>query len=99
MRAAGAQSSYVPRMGDWKCASCNNVNFASRVQCHRCNSSRVPGVEPTALLRPGDWLCSRCGNHNFARRDECKQCGLSHTASDAAAALGPSSATATPTPA
>ncbi|CAN6463563.1 unnamed protein product [Victoria cruziana] len=28
------------RHGDWMCTNCNNHNFASRLQCNRCNSQK-----------------------------------------------------------
>lgn len=31
-------------MGDWKCTSCGNINFAFREKCNRCNMAR-PGAK------------------------------------------------------
>lgn len=55
--------------GDWMCSRCNNHNFASRVQCNKCQTQR-PGT------KKGDWICKvrDCRNLNFASRDECFKC-------------------------
>ena len=38
-RAAGAPPSGI-RDGDWQCPECPNVNFARRMECHRCGAPR-----------------------------------------------------------
>ncbi|KAI8050373.1 hypothetical protein BDF22DRAFT_150134 [Syncephalis plumigaleata] len=64
------------RPGDWYCPGCNSHNFASRLQCMRCQMTRPGGSQAAvaAMLKPGDWICS-CGYHNFAKRPQCGKCG------------------------
>ncbi|MED6197855.1 hypothetical protein PIB30_060717 [Stylosanthes scabra] len=38
------------RSGDWMCTNCNNHNYASRLQCNRCKTQRVPPVQPSNAL-------------------------------------------------
>jgi len=64
--------------GDWNC-SCGELNFASRVNCRKCNlakntisSSHSSNVQTT---NSGDWNCS-CGELNFASRVNCRKCNL-----------------------
>ncbi len=33
------------RPGDWLCPSCNDVQFARRSSCRRCNTSKPAGVD------------------------------------------------------
>lgn len=42
-------NSSVGRDGDWNCgdASCGNMNFAFRQECHRCNKPRTGGEGQT----------------------------------------------------
>merc|ERR1719253_1238945 len=54
--------------GDWICHGCGNHNFASRVNCNRCQELK-PGA------KQGDWICKDCKNLNFASRDACNKCG------------------------
>lgn len=53
--------------GDWLCPSCNNHNYASRVNCNSCGGVRNG-------MKQGDWVCRSCRNHNFASRHECNKC-------------------------
>lgn len=53
--------------GDWMCPSCGNHNFASRVNCNKCNALR-------AGYKDGDWICKGCKNHNFKSRTACNKC-------------------------
>lgn len=69
------------RKGDWTCPNCQNVNFAKRDQCNRCQTERPPGLElPEAEKKPplefkkGDWMCVNCKNLNFAKREKCNRC-------------------------
>ncbi|OIV93944.1 hypothetical protein TanjilG_05647 [Lupinus angustifolius] len=34
------------RSGDWMCANCNNHNYASRLQCNRCQTQRMVPAQP-----------------------------------------------------
>ena len=36
------------REGDWRCGQCNNINFAFRTQCNRCQSPRGADSEVVA---------------------------------------------------
>jgi len=58
-----AGSGKGPRLGDWSCHSCGNVNFADRAFCNmrKCEA-------PRAL---GEWQCPACGNKNFSDRAVC----------------------------
>jgi len=61
------------RPGDWKCSSCGDHNFASRMVCRRCDT-RKDGDTAKGNWRPGDWKCSYCGDHQFASRMFCRTC-------------------------
>lgn len=56
------------------------MNFASRVNCRKCNKSNQPGssvpVQQTKPIRDGDWICTKdnCNEHNFGIRDICRRC-------------------------
>ncbi|KAI4327723.1 hypothetical protein L6164_020149 [Bauhinia variegata] len=38
------------RNGDWMCTNCNNHNYASRLQCNRCKTQRMPPVQPVNVM-------------------------------------------------
>ena len=71
------------RVGDWQCANCSTLNFASRHECHHCTSQRM-GQESFLPIKPfdpsdervhiGDWQCYRCGDLVYARRSACPRC-------------------------
>ena len=77
--------------GDWDCAECGFMNFASRRECYKCGApggggggggvARRGGADAYARRedryapKPGDWTCPSCGFSNFASRVECKRCG------------------------
>jgi len=65
--AMPSASSKPMKEGDWMCPSCGNHNFASRVNCNKCNVVR-------AGFKDGDWICKDCKNHNFKSRTECNKC-------------------------
>ncbi|KAF0701294.1 Aste57867_8223 [Aphanomyces stellatus] len=68
--------------GDWVCPAegCGNINFARRMECNRCNTTRADAPkkpqfgEKKGLFGPGDWACGKCGNMNWERRNECNIC-------------------------
>jgi len=65
--------------GDWKCSSCNDVNFASRNNCRKCNNPKNGAVQNShgqqaPNQKPGDWKCSSCNDVNFASRNNCRKC-------------------------
>jgi len=65
------------RAGDWMCR-CGNHNYASRMQCKKCNIPKHDGqdvvrVPAPPTFKPGDWMC-QCGNHNYSSRDSCARC-------------------------
>lgn len=66
------------RPGDWRCSSCSDHNFASRMLCRACGASKDGVKQESSALpdnwRPGDWKCSYCGDHQFASRMYCRQC-------------------------
>merc|ERR1711972_1048289 len=70
------------RDGNWACPQCNNVNYAIRLSCNRCNAPKpeerpVPrrsGRAPVAGV-DGNWACPVCRNVNFATRSTCNRCG------------------------
>lgn len=66
------------RPGDWICENCQNVNYASRQVCNKCqtprNSSQINGAGMNGM-RPGDWICKSCNNHNYASKEICNKCG------------------------
>lgn len=62
------------RPGDWICASCHNVNFASRKVCHNDKCKASPAGAERIGLKPGDWICPTCGDLVFASKAACKMC-------------------------
>ncbi|QCE08909.1 zinc finger Ran-binding domain-containing protein 2-like [Vigna unguiculata] len=80
------------RVGDWKCRSCQHLNFQRRECCQRCGDCKggegngYGGFGTESDVRPGDWYCdaSNCASHNFATRSTCFQCGASRNHSAAA---------------
>jgi len=75
-------SSIEEKPGDWRCDSCQFLNFARRHFCKDCGQQRTDGVQPPPQAsqfnqqeaKPGDWHCDRCSFMNFARRNSCKNC-------------------------
>lgn len=66
--------------GNWQCQSCQNVNFAVRSVCNRCQAPKAPspppagkGGAPVAGV-DGNWECPQCRNVNFAVRSVCNRC-------------------------
>ncbi|XP_058067458.1 putative RNA-binding protein involved in heterochromatin assembly [Magnolia sinica] len=79
--------------GDWKCKSCQHLNFSRRDLCQRCSWPRpdhgnLGGRDGCGFngpdVRVGDWYClaSNCGAHNFASRLNCFKCGALKDDSD-----------------
>lgn len=66
--------------GAWACPSCQNVNFAVRTACNRCQAPKPPqGPPPGGKGGPmagvdGNWQCPQCRNVNFALRAVCNRC-------------------------
>lgn len=71
------------RPGDWTC--CNQVNFANKTHCFKCNRPRAPQpfdyeAPPTAppvaasFKRP-DWWCGPCNYKIFGSKERCHKCG------------------------
>jgi len=56
----------IKKPGDWICKACNELNFAKRQECHKCEAPREK--------RDGDWNCPKCGDLVFSFRDKCNQC-------------------------
>lgn len=75
--------------GNWACPHCQNVNFAVRTTCNRCQAPQehMPPAyapkgkgggkgksgAPVAGL-DGNWACPSCQNVNFAMRETCNRC-------------------------
>lgn len=55
--------------GDWKCNSCQEVNFKRRDSCRKCGVSKYQKI-----TRSNDWTCE-CAELNFASRNACRKCG------------------------
>lgn len=75
--------------GDWSCAKCNDLQFASRTHCRKCNEPKPPAVAavlasavPAPPLRPGDWLCKVCNDVQFGSRNTCRKCNASKPVAD-----------------
>merc|ERR1719498_1664088 len=74
---------YVPRIGDWRCPTCDNFVFAKKAVCPSCSTpnpdpqaaAEVPESGAEAGTRPGDWQCTNCNRANFSQRTTCKHCG------------------------
>lgn len=83
--------------GNWQCPSCQNVNFAVRDACNRCQLPRpaptvppwAPNGAPVAGVN-GNWLCSLCQNVNFAVRDACNKCGALRSKAEVRLSASPS---------
>lgn len=86
--AAPRSSAETPRLGDWFCPKCGDLQFARNSSCRKCSTPKPSGAGlneesgPTALvssnhqkMMPGDWLCYKCGDLQFARNSKCRQCG------------------------
>ena len=61
--------------GDWKCNSCQEINFKRRDRCRKCDVSKY---QKTTNTKPNDWICE-CSELNFASRSACRKCGKSKT--------------------
>lgn len=69
---------------DWICTACNVSNFASRVQCFKCQSPKENVAEggfdssgrygDRNAPKAGDWTCPACKVNNFAKRTSCFKC-------------------------
>lgn len=74
---------------DWTCDDCDNVNFARRNNCNRCNKARstiakkrklgteigkAAAEKSGGLFNAEDWQCYKCANVNWARRQQCNVC-------------------------
>eukprot|EP01115_Flamella_aegyptia_P001530 TRINITY_DN12519_c0_g1_i1.p1 TRINITY_DN12519_c0_g1~~TRINITY_DN12519_c0_g1_i1.p1 ORF type:complete len:183 (-),score=31.45 TRINITY_DN12519_c0_g1_i1:23-571(-) len=58
--------------GDWICPNCNDVIFASKSNCRKCNAPKPNNNAP--VLKPGDWKCPKCSDINFGSRNNCRRC-------------------------
>lgn len=82
--AGGGKGGGAPMVGidgNWACPACNNVNFAVRGACNRCQTPKPPEVlasrTPSGAPIPGvdgNWACPECGNVNFGIREACNRC-------------------------
>eukprot|EP00929_Paragymnodinium_shiwhaense_P104409 TRINITY_DN6880_c0_g1_i1.p1 TRINITY_DN6880_c0_g1~~TRINITY_DN6880_c0_g1_i1.p1 ORF type:complete len:292 (+),score=56.62 TRINITY_DN6880_c0_g1_i1:76-876(+) len=74
--STGEGGKALRREGDWDCASCGLLVFASKDSCFKCGSRR-PGGRPAAVSqrREGDWSCQFCGTLVFAQKEQCYKCG------------------------
>lgn len=63
MRRAGGRE---PRVGDWTCNKCNNLNYASREICNNAACD----VRKCDVLR---WVCPLCQNDNYPNREVCNR--------------------------
>lgn len=61
-RGCGRQRQNPNAKKDWFCPKCNQLIFASKNKCLKCNSKQ------------GDWKCANCKYFNFASRSSCKSC-------------------------
>jgi len=61
------------REGDWDCADCGALNFASRETCFQCEKN-AKGPGGGSGQREGDWVCPDCGTLVFASKDSCFKC-------------------------
>ena len=66
------KSQIIPRIGDWKCSNCQNINFRHKIECHRCHKTRLEVFEP--LDNTNDWMCETCNNLNFEDKILCNKC-------------------------
>jgi len=69
--------------GNWECPHCQNVNFAVREACNRC---QAPKAAPRGIAQSagkggglvagvdGNWACAQCHNVNYAVRQVCNRC-------------------------
>uniref|UniRef100_A0A6B2L4R1 RanBP2-type domain-containing protein n=1 Tax=Arcella intermedia TaxID=1963864 RepID=A0A6B2L4R1_9EUKA len=63
--------------GDWICSSCNEHNFARRLACFRCNSSKTSGTPANSNTPPTEddhWVCSTCAEKNSVWYYLCLKC-------------------------
>mmetsp|Transcript_14405 Transcript_14405/g.39569 ORF Transcript_14405/g.39569 Transcript_14405/m.39569 type:complete len:554 (-) Transcript_14405:91-1752(-) len=83
--ASGKGAPIAGADGNWACPSCQNVNFAMRNACNRCQTpkpqermqmfqgGRGPSGAPIAGA-DGNWSCPECQNINFPARGACNRC-------------------------
>jgi len=62
--------------GDWYCAKCKDLNFASRTVCRSC-SAPCQTNQHRVGVKSGDWFCDKCHDLNFASRNQCRKCSAS----------------------
>lgn len=76
------------RKGDWVCGICQFHNFASKIACFTCRTTRPgfeDGIPPSQRdffgkvgnreqPKPGDWTCPKCHENVFAKRTRCYRC-------------------------
>lgn len=77
-----------PRLGDWFCPDCNEINFATRNICFRCNIKRPANIKRVQrdsrdYKRRSKGRNSSSHNHNNSRDDDwmCPMCQFSNWAS------------------
>ena len=56
------------RPGDWDCAQCRAVNFASKTACYHCGGPRTATTHA--------WMCTNCGQWETVLHKYCSRCHL-----------------------
>jgi len=69
----GGKGGSMKHEGDWTCYACNNLNYASREACNKCQIPKTTFISKSGM-RVGDWLCTACRNHNFKDKAWCNKC-------------------------
>src|ERR1700744_824474 len=66
-------SSYKP--GDWYCAGCNMLIFASKDKCFKCGTLKKDSQQTTPTIKSPDWNCLNCQVLVFGSKNNCFKCG------------------------
>jgi len=67
-RMHGVLDSATNQLSRWSCATCDEVNKASRSQCNNCRERRPADSDERY------WTCHKCGEVNKATRTHCNMC-------------------------
>ncbi|KAJ0094858.1 hypothetical protein Patl1_15513 [Pistacia atlantica] len=76
----GSHINVPMKQGDWRCPTCNFLNFARNIRCLRCDGLFLDRLrqlredQDHLPLKKGDWICDKCNFLNFAKNTRCLQC-------------------------
>lgn len=77
------QNTIKLKPGDKICNNCEEINFANRISCRKCNSVLTSENvisstvnENNNIILSADWYCQTvgCNEYNFSKRISCRKC-------------------------